>query len=177
MKLKAAVICAVILLAAACGVIYVRGTPQYSIYQLGRAVANHDPDTALTYIDVDSVTESLVRSMFLDAGASRRLDKNMQAAISMNMPSIKEGVKTYIITYIRTGGPGDGQKGEDPLGMRNLGLYDLGVAALWRLNVKRDGKTAIVSLKGKPGQAAKMVKTEGGYWRFAAVLIDQPGKE
>jgi hypothetical protein len=177
MKLKVVVISVVVLLVAACGFFYVKGTPRYSIYQLGRAVANHDPDAALKYIDIDSVTESLLKNLFLETGAPRRLDKGMMAAISMNMPSIKEGVKTYIITVIRTGETIDKGKGAELFGIGDLGLYNLGMAALWRLNIKTEGATALVSLKDRPGQSAKMIKTGEGLWRFVAVVIDKPGKD
>jgi hypothetical protein len=177
MKLKIAIISVAILLAAACGFLYIKGTPQYSVYQLGRAITNHDPDAALKYIDIDSVTESLLKNLFLEAGSPRRLDKSMKAVISMNMPSIKEGVKTYIITAIRTGESIGKGKGEDLFGIGDLGLYNLGVAAVWRLSIKTEGATALVSLKDRPGESAKMIKTEEGYWRFVAVLIDKPGKD
>ena len=112
MRLKIAILSGVLLLMAACGFFYVKGTPYYSIYQLGRAVAHRDADAALKYVDVDSVTESLVQNLLLNAGAPSHVDKGMKAAISMNMPSIKEGVRTYLITAIRAGeGPVQGREG------------------------------------------------------------------
>jgi hypothetical protein len=177
MKYKVAAIFGAVFLILACLFVYVRGTPSYSIYLLARAVNNRDADTALKYIDVDSVTESLAKNLFIDGGAPRRTSKDLAQAISMNMPSIKEGVRTYIISAIRSGeDPGSGKRGT-AIRFGNFDIHNIRASTLWNLNVATEGSTALVRLKDKPGGSARMRKTSEGYWKFVEVLIDKPGKE
>lgn len=43
--------------------------------------------------------------------------------------------------------------------------------SLWDLIIRRDGKTAIVSVKDTPNIKVKMIKTDAGYWQITEVLL------
>lgn len=174
MKHKKAAICGAVLLVLIVGFLYLRGTPYYSIYQLIRAVNDHNAEEALKYIDVDSVAESLAKNFFAAQGEKRKFSKGINDAISMNMPSIKEGLRAYLISLIRSQDAVLSPKG-GVLGA--LDIHDIHVGVIWRLHVRTEGTTAFVSLKDKPWQKAKMTRTGEGYWKFTEVAIDKPGKE
>lgn len=177
MKLRISIIFGVIVLVLAGGFFYVRGTPQYSIFLLTRAINNHDADAALRYIDVDSIVESLAKSMFVDRAGSGRASKDMAAAISMNMPSIKEGMRAYLVSVIRSqDAVGDAKRGAT-LGLAGFDIHDVGALTIWGLDIETTGKTARVKLKGKQGQNAQMIKTDEGYWKFVGVNPNKTGKE
>jgi hypothetical protein len=173
----ASVIVVVLLLLG--GFLYVRGTPYYSIYQFAGAVNNRDPETALTYIDVDSIVESLVKGISSGSGNLREgTRKAVVSGITMNMESVKDGVRQYIIASIRSGeASGETRKESGGIGIGSLNLHQIKKNFIWDLEVKTEGTTAFVRLKQKPGQTAKMIKTEEGYWKFTEILFGNQGKD
>ncbi len=177
MRKKIALISGAILLMLLCGFLYIKTTPWYSIYQLSRAVNDHDAETALKFIDVDSVTESLAKSLSAGGGASGKINKDVAAAISMNMPSIKEGVRLYLISVIRSQDDAGDRKKAAAIRLGSVDIHNLRMSTVWRLDVETRGRTAYVKLKDKPGQTATMAKTDEGYWKFVGVTIDKPGKD
>ena len=177
MRKKIAIASGAILLAFLCGFLYIKTTPWYSIYQLSRAVNDHDADTALKYIDVDSVTESLAKGLSTGNSTSGRINKDVAAAISMNMPSIKEGVRLYLISVIRSQDDVGDRKKTAAIKFGSVDIHNLKISTVWRLDIETRGRTAYVKLKDKPGQTATMTKTDEGYWKFVGVTINGPGKD
>jgi hypothetical protein len=53
----------------------------------------------------------------------------------------------------------------------NLDIRKLKEISLWDLDIRVDGKTAIVHVKGTPNIKVKMVKTDAGYWQFVEILL------
>jgi len=53
----------------------------------------------------------------------------------------------------------------------NLDVRKIKEISLWDLDIRVDGKTAIVHVKGTPNIKAKMVKTDAGYWQFVEILL------
>ena len=175
MKYKPIVITCVILLAMVAAFVYLKATPYYSIYRFAKAVGDHDAETAMIYIDIDSVTESLAKNLYSGDSTPTKVNKGISSAISANMPSVKEGMRNYFISVIRgqnnipfgkSGGPGLG----------NLDVSSLKAGIVWHLDVQREGRTAYVRIKNRPGGSAKMIKTDEGYWKFTEILIDKPVK-
>ena len=89
------------------------------------------------------------------------------------MPSIKEGIRTYLETVITTGRAG--KESREVFG--GFDLYGATPAIIWRLDVATEGNTALVRIKGKPGRGARMTKTGEGYWRIVEIMIDKPEKD
>jgi hypothetical protein len=177
MKRNVAIISCLILLAGILAFIYLKSTPYYSIYRFARAVSNHDAESALQYIDIDSITESLAKTLFSGEGASTKVDKGIASAVSANMPSIKEGVRLYVISVIRNqSGTPSGKEGRT-ISLGNMDMRNVHIGIIWHLDVQREGNTAYVRIKNRPGGSAKMVRTDQGNWKFVEVRIDKPGKE
>jgi len=175
MNRKAILATCLILLAMAAAFVYLKSTPYYSIYRFAKAVGDHDAETALIYIDIDSITESLAKNLFPADQASTNVNKGISSAISANMPSVKEGMRNYFISAIR---------GRDTIpfgkaGRLNLGNMDMSnlkAGIIWHLDVQREGRTAYVRIKNRPGGSAKMIRTDEGYWKFTEILVDKPVK-
>ncbi len=176
MKPRVRIVIAVIVIALAGGFLYVKTTPRYSIFLLARALHDHNADEALKYIDVDSLTESLARSLLVDDNGQRKTGRDLAAAISMNMPSIKQGLREYLITVIRSHDSGAFMKAQIAPGLPELDIHEIGFFSIVRLHVETEGGTAYVRLK-KDGQRARMVKTADGYWKFVGIGPETKGKE
>ena len=176
MKYKLPIITGAVLLCLAGAFFYVQTTPYYSIFLFARAVGDHDAETALKYVDVDSLTESMARNL-LAGTASRQTYKNVAAAVSMNMTSIKEGVREYLTNFIRSHDTENTGKVVAALGLEGFDVRSLSIAALWRLKVRKENGAALIQFRDKPGVTAKMRKTDGGQWKFVEILIDKSAKE
>jgi hypothetical protein len=177
MKRKAICLTGIILLAMILAFIYLKTTPYYSIYLFARAVGNHDAETALQYVDVDSIAESLAKNLVSGGGASSKVNKGIASAISENMPSVKEGLRNYFISVIRgQGGIPSGRAGGG-ISFGNLSIHDVHAGIIWHLDVQREGGTAYVKIRNRPGGGAKMIRTDEGYWKFTEILIDKSTKE
>ncbi|MBA4418738.1 MAG: hypothetical protein C0392_12645 [Syntrophus sp. (in: bacteria)] len=182
MRFKVPVISGVILLLLVSGFFYLRTTPYYSIYQLAGAINSHDPEKALKYIDVDSIVEGLVKNLSANENALKPASrKAIITGISMNMASIKEGITQYIITSIQSGDAGNATKRESTggIGLGNFNINRIHKNIIWDLDITTKGTTAFVTMKGKPGQKARMIRTPEGYWKIVEIIIDAPvpGKE
>jgi hypothetical protein len=177
MKRKAIFLTGFILLAMILAFIYLKTTPYYSIYLFARAVGNHDAETALQYVDVDSIAESLAKNLASGDGASTKVNKGIASAISANMPSVKEGLRSYFMSVIRSQGGIPSGKAGGGISFGNLSIHDVHAGIIWHLDVQREGDTAYVRIRNKPGGSAKMIRTNEGYWKFNEILIDRPTKE
>jgi hypothetical protein len=177
MKRKAILLTGFIVLAMVLAFIYLKSTPYYSIYLFAKAVGNHDAETALQYVDVDSIAESLAKNLVSGGGASTKVNKGIASAISANMPSVKEGLRNYFISVIRGQGSFPSGKAGGGISFGNLSIHDVHAGIIWHLDVQRKGGTAFVRIRNKPGGSAKMTRTDDGYWRFTEILIDKPTRE
>lgn len=156
--------------------IYATTTPHYSIFLLTRAIEHRDPEAALKYLDIDSLAESAAKNLFAASKRQGKGDNHLAAAVFMNMPSIKDGLREYLTSLIRSGAILEaGQKGLPPIA--GFDLHEFGALTLWRLDITTEGKDAMVRIKGKPGQSAQMKKTPEGYWKFVGVNLEEPGKD
>jgi hypothetical protein len=177
MKLRVSIILGIIVLVLAGGFLYVKGTPRYSIYLLTRALNNHDADGALRFIDVDSIAEGLAKSIFVDASGQKRAIRDVVAAVSVNMPSIKEGMKDYLAAVIRSQDPFGSAKQKEALGFADFDIHNVGALTILGLDIETRGETARVKPKGKSGQSVQMKRTGGGYWKIVGVNLSKTGKE
>jgi hypothetical protein len=194
MQYKAAVaIGLVIALLTGC-FLYIKGTPHYSLYQLKRAVENHDPDGALKYISIDSIVDSLSTSFFGKTGEGTGHEEgrgsHLKRLAADAMPGIKESIRSSFRASIAS--RGEEQQGEEKQGdkvaahgsknsasfiggieINGLDLRKLKETSLWDLLIRRDGKTATVSLENNPGITAKMVQTDEGHWQVTEIVLTQ----
>jgi hypothetical protein len=173
---------------------YVKNSPHYSLYQLKRAVEDHDPDEALKYIDVDSIVDGLGASFFGKTGEGTGHEEGRRSHLKRlaaeAMPGIKESVRSSFRAAIASRGEEkqSEEKQKDKVVVRNnksqapsiggveingLDLRKLKETSLWDLLIQRDGKTAKVSLKNNPGIKAKMIQTDQGNWQITQIVLTQ----
>lgn len=176
------------------GFFYVRSTPHYSLYQLKRAVENHDPDEALKYINIDSIVDNLSKEFFGKGewGNSQEGGKglSLKKMVADALPEIKDSARSSFRASIASRNDGqhnDGKQREKaavqphknpapPIGGIEIGDLDLRKikkSSLWDLVVEKDGKTAMVHIKNTPGIKARMVKTEAGHWQVVEILFSK----
>lgn len=147
---------------------YLTGTPQYSLYQFKKAMANHDAETAFKYFDIDSVVDNLAtelmnsKEMNQGASATDRLGQDFaKGFLALMLPTLKETMKGQLKRAITT--PSDEGK-DTPIGGLSKGSWS-------DFDVQVEGKMAIVSKKDDPNLKLKMVKSSAGHWRIVQMMI------
>lgn len=170
-----AVIVLVILIAIGSGYYYVSATPQYSLYQLGRAIKNHDSDSFYKYFDVDSVTDSVVSQVTKQLGEENVKEKpendwetlGQQLAgglLTLMTPAIKEGVRKNITSLIEGASEGGDNQAKTLLTQE---FYSL--KKIRDLKIKRDGKIATIEINVKEVKSPitiKMRQTPQRCWKI-----------
>ncbi|QXE92787.1 DUF2939 domain-containing protein [Geomonas subterranea] len=171
---KVLIVVAALIAVLVAGFVFVKGTPQYSLYQFKKAVQNHDPDTAFKYLDVDSVVDNLaldlINSKEMNKPASNPWEEAGQTMakglMTVMLPSIKEAMKGQIKTAITTA---DSEKSENDKGTNTIKGLNKGS---WSdFDVKVEGKMAIVTNKQDEALKFKMVKSSEGYWKIIKIII------
>ncbi|MEW6615011.1 MAG: DUF2939 domain-containing protein [Thermodesulfobacteriota bacterium] len=165
---KISIIGGFLIVVAIVGFLYVKGTPQYSLYQFRNAVENHDADTAIKYFDVDSIVDNLMTDFMKEEEAKK--PKNGWEAMGQNfarglmvlmLPRMKEAMKGQLKTAITT--PSDDK----------TAVKDIKKGSISDFEIKTEGKMAIVSRKDDPKVKFKMVKTPEGYWKIVQLMMPE----
>lgn len=190
MLYKTLAIAVIVIVLLITGFLYVQNTPHYSLYQLKRAVDNHDADEALKYVNIDSVVENLGKSLFgkgnREAGKGEGKQSPLKGMLADAMPEIKESIKSSFRNSIADSDEVSkkkqrkntidkpARKSTSSIGGIEIGGLDakkLKETSLWDIVVQRDGKTAEISLKNNPGMKARMVQTNGGFWQIVEIVL------
>jgi hypothetical protein len=141
-------------------------TPRRSLSELRTALLNHDADTAMRYIDVDSVVNGMVRDIFLKYEAKAddpfailglKVGKEVAAAV---LPSVKAVARWQVRSAITS---------DDQWGY----FDDIRKASVWYLRIRVDGDTAIVEPRGKPATGFKMERTGDGHWKIVEIIHEK----
>ena len=187
MRHKTLVLTGIIIALLFIGFFYARGTPHYSLYQLKRAVENHDPDEALKYINIDSIVDNLGKSFFGKEreGTDQRKGQSLslKGLVAEAMPGIKESIKVSFRASI-AGRSGENQtektavqphKNQGPsmvnIEIEGFDVRKLKETNLWDIIIQKDGISAMVSLKNNPGIKAKMIQTSAGNWQVVEIIL------
>lgn len=160
------IVLCVLFVSASGAYLYVRTTPQYSLYQFKKALDNHDVDGAFKYMDVDVIIDALL-SDFIKMEAPEASDPweqagwNMGKGLMMAMaPAIKNAAKAEFKLQILEEKPSNWQGG-----LKN--------SAIWNLQVEKQGKMALITIPLEGEQIKfKMAKTSEGYWRIVKLELD-----
>ena len=146
--------------------IYIKGTPQYSLYQLRTAIEDHDPDKASLYLDIDSIVDNLM-SDFINEQDKKRPENEWEAMgqnfakglMTMMLPTLKETMKGQFRTAITT--PSDDK----------TAVKDIRKGKMSDFDIKVDGKMAIITKKDDKEMQFKMVKTTEGHWKIVQMIL------
>lgn len=160
------IIVGIIVVVALSGFVYAKGTPQYSLYQFRKAVENHDADTAMKYVDVDSIADNLMKDL-MKAQDEKKPANDMEAMgnnfakglMVMMMPALKEALKGQFKTSITT--PSDDKTPVNNIQKGSLSDFE----------IKTEGKMAILSRKDNKDVKFKMVKTSEGNWKIVQLMM------
>lgn len=141
--------------------LYIRSTPRYSLYKLKNAISDKDAESALKYIDVDSIVDNLMKDLYANEPPSSNRWEAMGRSIGQGMamlmlPVLKENMKSQIKTSIVS---------EDDKS-KLVGLRK----NLWDIDIETSGKTAILTPKDNQSIKFKMTKTSDGYWRIVEII-------
>ena len=138
-------------------------TPRRSLSELRTALLNHDADTALRYIDVDSVVDAMVRDIFLEYEAKAdnplmelglKVGKEVAGVV---MPGVRAIARRQVRTAITSG---------DQWGY----FEDIRKASVWYLNIRVDGDMAVVEPKGRSSRGFKMFRAGEGHWKIVEIF-------
>ena len=151
--------------------VYVKGTPQYSLYQFKKSVQNHDSETAFKYLDIDSLVDNLANDVMnakdinTPSSPGEELGQGLaKGLMTMMLPTLKEAMKSQIKTSITTSTESDSKEADSPISRLGKGSWS-------DFDAKVEGKMAIVTNKNEPDVKFKMVQTTEGHWRIAQLMI------
>lgn len=151
------------------GYIFIKDTPRYSLYWFKKAILEHDAESALKYLDTDSIVDNMVKDMSAEEGKKKAQQKDQSEGsmknigkdiIMQNLPAIKaqlqEQLKSAIISY------------------NNKAVLDnLNKASVLGLRITMEGNTAMVKIRGKDKVAFTMAKSAEGHWRITAFNLKE----
>lgn len=141
----------------------VKNTPRQSLSELRTALLNHDADTALRYIDVDSIVDRMMGDIFLKYEAKSEdplKATGMRAgreAAKVLLPGLKELLRRQVRTAITS---------SDESGY----FQYIRRASVWYLNITVEGDTAMVEPKGKSDVKFRMAQMPEGYWKIVEII-------
>jgi hypothetical protein len=151
------------------GYIFTKDTPRYSLYWFKKAILEHDAESALKYLDTDSIVDNMVKDMSAEEDKKRASSKDRSEGsmknigkdiIMQNLPAIKaqlrEQLKSAIISY-----------------NNKTALDNLNKANVFGLRITMEGNTAMVKIRGKDKVAFMMAKSAEGHWRITAFNLKE----
>ncbi len=156
------IVLSILVLLAGGTFLFMKGTPRYSLYQFRQAILNRDGETALKYLDIDSIVDNMMKEVLAKEepaprteweAAGRNLGKVMVMAMA---PAMKETLKSTMKTSLTSADKSN--------------LDNLKKGSIWDLDIKTDGNTAIVTPKGDPSVNFRMAKTGEGYWKIVEFM-------
>ncbi|WAC08838.1 MAG: hypothetical protein OS130_06540 [Thermodesulfobacteriota bacterium] len=156
------------------GYYYWQGTPRCSLYRMAKAIKNNDPQTFLSYIDMDQVVEGMldstikkVRKKFSPNSDSDEpaqeesspKDKRFNDMVAQLTQSLKPALEQQLTRAFQ-----------------NIEQRDRisPLAAAFLSHVKREGDKAQVTMKvsKKDSYQCTMEKTPDGFWKVVSINVD-----
>jgi hypothetical protein len=159
-KVALLVVCA-ILLWPGCAL---RDTPRYSLEQLKTALVNHDAETALRYIDVESVVDRFIKEKLSDYGTRTDDPLGLSAVVRAN--DISAFAKPI---FVRMGKEAlrKAVTSDDP-----DFFNDLRRVSVWYFSVTNEGETALVEPRFKSNVKFRMARGEDDHWKIIEIIRD-----
>jgi hypothetical protein len=159
----------VFIIALGTGYLFVKETPRYSLYWFKKAILDHNAESALKYLDIDSIVDNMVKDMSggEDKGKVQSKDPSKESMknigkdiIMQNLPTIKtqlrEQLKSAIVSY-----------------SDRAVLDNINTASVLGLQIAMEGDMALVKIWGRDKVAFKMAKSPEGHWRIIAFNLEE----
>ncbi len=147
-----------LLVASVIGYAHIKETPRYNLYQFKRAILKHDAESALKYLDTDTIIDNAVKEMFHRPGETKKNDIGKEI-VMQNLPSLKKQLREQLSSYIASYGD-------------HTMLDTLSQASILGLNITTEGDIALVRIHGKDTIAFRMAKSQEGHWKIVAININ-----
>lgn len=153
-----------------------RGTPEYSVKQIGRAIENHDLSLFRRHVD----TRSIANRMLDDVAAEAVRDDSSSNALGRGLlelvrPRLLESFEAQVERFVETGEFSD-QKTAVELGLDNVRNRIGTIEGI--VSVQIEGKSAVVRLRITPKDMnravilpLKMRQTADGYWQLTEISL------
>jgi hypothetical protein len=166
----------ILIISGVAGFLSIYNTPRYSLYWFKRAILEHNAESALKYLDIDSIVDNMAKDIFDKPEQQKKPPKNQPEAamknigkdmVIQNLPTIKKQLKeqleSAIISY-------NDQAALDNLRKANvLGLV-----------ITMEGNLALVKIRGKDKVAFTMAKSSEGPWKIVSINLRElmgPGRK
>lgn len=152
--------------------LYIKSTPQYSLYQMYQAVKSHDYKTFIKYADIDTIVSNLVDKV-IEQSKKEQAAKSTGNEWEQLGASFAEGIILSMKPTLTTAAKSAIQKGVETgdikSGYKSQSLFK----TLMSLKVVRDGKVATVTITGDDNKplSFKMRQLEG-YWQVFDMNLD-----
>ncbi len=146
---------------------FLSGTPEYSLYQLSRAIQAKDAEAAQRYIDLDRVADEATDTVidFARSKTSVGRPQLAQGLIELLLPALKAGVRDKFRTQLRE--TVEGGRTESRFLSIPAQLADFRT----RVRVERTGKSVVVSITKGTEVVSKfrMVHKLDRHWQIVAL--------
>ncbi len=174
---RGVVVLILIVILLICGFVgwnYVKSTPQYSLYQMYKAVDNRDYESFVKYVDTDSLIDNVVDKALTASQTQQAQEATQkdewyqlgyqfgQGLVAMMKPALKEQVKTQFKKQIEDG---SFKKEYRPANL---------VTAMTKIKTKMDGKIASVELpqENNTDTLALKMRQKDSYWQIFDMEMD-----
>lgn len=150
-----------------------RGTPEYSLRQIGTVIETHDMQLFLKHVDLRSVGNRMMDDLVMDQRRQPGSNALSQGVLDVFRPRLLESFEAQVERYVETGHFSD-SKTSDDFGLTNLKerFGKIGPISFTKIN----GRSAVVGLTVTPPNAPnsvilplKMRQTSDDYWQLTEV--------
>ncbi|HJX32062.1 MAG TPA: hypothetical protein VJ624_09475 [Thermodesulfobacteriota bacterium] len=153
---------------------YWQGTPRCSLYRMAEAIKNNDPQTFLSYVDMDQVLEGMVDST-IKKGRKKISPNSDSAEPAPEEPSRKNKEFNDMVAQLAQSlKPALEQ--QLTRAFQNIKQRDRisPFASAFLSHVKREGNKAQVTVKAskKDTYQCTMEKTPDGFWKVVSIDVD-----
>ena len=153
---------------------YWQGTPRCSLYRMAKAIKNNDPQTFLSYVDMDQVLEGMVDST-IKKGRKKISPNSDSAEPAPEEPSRKNKEFNDMVAQLAQSlKPALEQ--QLTRAFQNIKQRDRisPFASAFLSHVKREGNKAQVTVKAskKDTYQCTMEKTPDGFWKVVKLDVD-----
>ena len=145
------------------GYYYFTGTPKYSLYQLKKAIQNHDSMTFNKYVDVDRVTGNLLDTASQSFEEEMKKESNPfgefgNSILQSMIPALKEKMKSGINKSIEEISEGKDNK----------------YSSVSIKEIIKEGKSAKITLENSDNETIRldMIQTPDRYWKIVGINFE-----
>lgn len=150
-----------------------RGTPEYSLIQIGKATETHDIHLFRKHVDLRSIANRMMDDLFIEQQRQAQSNAFGQGVLEVFRPRLLQSFEAQVERFVETGQLNDDKTTED-FGLTNLRERFGQIGPISFTNI--DGNSAVVGLTVTPPNTPnsvvlplKMRRTGDGYWQLTEI--------